>query len=204
MYNLAVCFNNGEGIEKNLEKAIYWNQKAAENGNDETMFNLANYYRNEEEIEMNLEKAFYLWQKGAEINKMSSKNKVEVCNECKKLHTDYQWCQKCNSKRFQQDFLKWTSKNKFIDNFIQEAQLNAKNSYGVLEWIPYNKLSNINYYDKGGFSEIHKAIWSDGPIDSWDFDKQQWNRWNFQTGYEVVLKTLNNSSSLNSKFLDEI
>ncbi|PKB95157.1 hypothetical protein RhiirA5_368074, partial [Rhizophagus irregularis] len=54
-------------------------------------------------------------------------------------------------------------------------------------WIPYNKLTNINYYDKGGFSDIHKAIWSDGPI----YD------------YEVILKTLNNSSSLNSKFLDE-
>ena len=73
-----------------------------------------------------------------------------------------------------------------------------------MEWIPYNKLSNINYYDKGGFSEIHKAIWLDGPIDSWNFNKQQWNRWNFQTGYEVVFKILNNSSSLDSRFLDEV
>jgi hypothetical protein len=62
-------------------------------------------------------------------------------------------------------------------------------------------LSNINYYDKGGFGEIHKAIWLDGPIYSWNFDKQQWNR---QAGYEVILKILNNSSSLDSKFLDEV
>ncbi|RGB44227.1 kinase-like domain-containing protein, partial [Rhizophagus diaphanus] len=58
----------------------------------------------------------------------------------------------------------------------------------------------IDYYDKGGFSEIHKAVWPDGPIFCWNFDKQQWNR---QACYEVILKTLNNSSSLNSEFLDE-
>ncbi|EXX55639.1 Ste11p [Rhizophagus irregularis DAOM 197198w] len=125
MFNLATFYENGEGIEKNLEKAFYWYQEAAENGNE----------------------------KAIGLVKMN-----------------------------------------------QGAQLNAKNSYEILEWIPYNKLSNINYHDKGGFSEIHKAIWSDGPIYSWNIDKEQWDR---QTDYEVILKTLNNSSSLNSKFLDE-
>jgi hypothetical protein len=70
-----------------------------------------------------------------------------------------------------------------------------------LEWIPYNKLSSINYFDKGGFSEIRKAIWLDGPIYSWNFRKQQWNR---QKDYEVILKILDNSSSLNIKSLDEV
>ncbi|GET53730.1 kinase-like domain-containing protein [Rhizophagus irregularis DAOM 181602=DAOM 197198] len=39
-----------------------------------------------------------------------------------------------------------------------------------------------------------------GPIDSLNFDEQQWNRW---TEYEVIIKNLNNSSSLSDKFLDE-
>ncbi|GBB99377.1 hypothetical protein RclHR1_03500002 [Rhizophagus clarus] len=202
MFNLAINYKNGEGTEKNLEKAFYWYQKAAENDVKEAMFNLAINYKNGEGTEKNLEKAFYWYQKAAEGNEISLN--VELCNECKQPYIDYQWCKQCNSKRFQQDFSKWTSKNEFIDKFIQIAQLNAKNSYEVLEWIPYNKLSNIVDYDKGGFSKIHKAIWSDGPIDSWNFDEQRWNRWNFQTiGYEVILKTLNDSSNLNNKFLDE-
>ncbi|EXX72885.1 Ste20p [Rhizophagus irregularis DAOM 197198w] len=163
------------------------------------MLDLINIYKNNEGIEKNLEKAFYLRKKIVEIN--NDNHKFIPCNECKELiNTDHEWCQQCNSKYFQQNFSKWTSNNKYIDRFIQEAQLNAKNCYEVLEWIPYNKLSGINYYDKGGFSEIHKAIWSDGPIDNWNFDKQQWNRWNC---HEVILKTLNNSSNLNSKFLYE-
>ncbi|RGB31559.1 kinase-like domain-containing protein, partial [Rhizophagus diaphanus] len=128
---------------------------------------------------------------------------AKLCNECKQPYlnvSDYQWCQKCNTDRFQQEISKWTSNNEFIDKFIQEAQLNARDSYEILEWIPYNKLSNINYYDKGGFSEIHKAIWSDGPIFGWNFDKKQWNR---KKDHAVILKKLSNSSNLNNKFLDE-
>ncbi|POG76297.1 kinase-like domain-containing protein [Rhizophagus irregularis DAOM 181602=DAOM 197198] len=200
MYKLAIYYRNGEGTEKNFEKAFRWCQKAAENGQIDAMCNLANYYYNGEGTEKNLERAFYWHQKAVESNKMNHKNGVEFCNECKQPNNNYQWCQQCNAKQFQQDFSKWTSKNEFINKFIQEAQLNAKNSYEILEWIPYNELSNIKYYDKGGFCEIHKAIWSDGPIFSWNFDKQQWNR---QTYYEVILKKLNNSSSLNNEFLNE-
>ncbi|POG57790.1 hypothetical protein GLOIN_2v1791279 [Rhizophagus irregularis DAOM 181602=DAOM 197198] len=217
MNNLEKYYENGEGTEKNLEKAFFWYQKAAEKDLVMAMYNLAICYENGEGTEKNLEAAFYWKQKVLTLNnKVSAKDEDEICskckkpsinypwhqqcNECKQPYIDYQWCQQCNIKRFQQGFSKWTSKNEFIDKFIQEAQLNAKNSYEILEWIPYNELLSINYYDKGGFSEIHKAIWSDGPIFSWNYDKQQWNR---QPDHEVILKILNNSSNLNNKFLDE-
>ena len=100
-------------------------------------------------------------------------------------------------KLFQQDLFNLTTGNKFIDKFIQESQQNAKYTNQILEWIPYNKFKNIEYLDKGEFSTIYKAIWLDGPIDDWNFDKQQWDRWTSQEkGYEVILKNLNNSSNL--------
>src|SRR2546429_149842 len=47
--------------------------------------------------------------------------KYGLCEECSQLHTGigrHGWCQPCNSKCFQQDFNKWTSGNKEIDEFI--------------------------------------------------------------------------------------
>src|SRR6185295_11879353 len=88
----------------------------------------------------------------------------------------YKWCNQCNAKRFQQDFPNWTSGNKYIDNFIQETQLNAQMFDHILEWIPYNRLTNIKYLAEGGFSTVYNASWFDGCIRHWDYDEKQWYR----------------------------
>src|ERR1043166_6401320 len=135
-------------------------------------------------------------------NTLSVTSLYGLCPECNKPNTgDYSWCNQCNAKRFQQDFPNWTSGNIYIDNFIQESQLNAKNLWDVLEWIPYDRLTNINYLAKGGFSTVYNAIWLDGYIQWWDYDKNQWDR---RDGWEVVIKSLNNSSNLNEEFLNEV
>ena len=136
---------------------------------------------------------------GTEISKYS---KWGLCQKCNKPNDYYYWCNQCNAKRFQQDFPNWTSENKYIDYFIQETQLNAKSHFEVLEWIPYNRLSNINYLAKGGFSTVYKAIWLDGDIRYWDYDKKQWNR--PYNNISVVIKSLNNSSNINEEFLNEV
>ncbi len=102
---------------------------------------------------------------------------------------------------FQQNFLNWTSGNDFIDKFIQESQLNAQNENQVLEWIPYNGFKNIEYFDKGGFSTIYKAIWLDGPIKYWSHNEKKWIRSNNEI---VILKSLDNSLNLNEEFLNEV
>src|SRR5436190_22307115 len=51
--------------------------------------------------------------------------KYELCEECSQPNTGYNWCQSCNSNHFQQEFNKWISDNKEIDEFIQTFQLNA-------------------------------------------------------------------------------
>src|SRR3954471_7946959 len=49
-----------------------------------------------------------------------------LCKKCKQPKSNYDWCQSCNTKHFQQNFKNWTSGNHNIDEFIQKAQLKAK------------------------------------------------------------------------------
>ena len=126
-----------------------------------------------------------------------------LCKECGKHNTNYKWCQSCNSKHFQQDFNKWTSGNKEIDEFIQKFQLDATSKEEVLEWIPYEKFSDIEYLAKGGFGTVHKAKWIDGYIEYWDINQNKWHRIT-NTNKNIVLKCLNNSQKLTTDFLQEV
>ncbi|CAG8582767.1 394_t:CDS:2, partial [Racocetra fulgida] len=143
------------------------------------------------------------------------------CPDCKLLNTSLNWCQKCNAKRFHQQFPNWTSGDQNIDRFLHEAQLSAMSSWEVLEWIPYDQFREITYLAKGGFSTIYKAIWIDGNIYKWDHEKNDWIRiqceifddWTYRIndnnqiltrGKMVVLKSLKNSSNVNECFLNEI
>src|SRR6185436_5571316 len=92
----------------------------------------------------------------------------ELCPDCNRPNTYSDWCQNCNSKRFRQDFNTWTSGHKLIDNFIQNAQLRARNHKEIIEWIPYDHFKNLQFLDKGGFGIVYKAIWLDGYIEKWD------------------------------------
>ena len=99
------------------------------------------------------------------------------------------------------NFDKWTSGNDFIDRFIQETQLNNGLKKRILEWIPYNRLENIKYLDKGGFSTIYEAKWLDGPIYEWDGKKKELIR---SSNKKVAIKSLDKSSNLNDGFLNEV
>jgi len=128
-----------------------------------------------------------------------------LCEECSQPNTgiygSFTWCQPCNSKHFQQDFNKWTSGNKEIDEFIQRFQLNATNHYEVLEWIPYDRFENIEYLAEGGFGTVYKAKWIDGRINSWNINQNKWER---IPDRNIVLKCLNDSQNLATDFLQEV
>ena len=91
--------------------------------------------------------------------------------------------------------------NKEIDEFIQKFQLNATCWEEVLEWIPYEKFSDIEYLAKGGFGTVHKAKWIDGYIYRWDINQTKWHRSNNKY---IVLKCLNDSQNLTADFLQEV
>src|SRR5437016_624126 len=47
-----------------------------------------------------------------------------ICKECFQIMKFRDgWCSPCNSKRFQQDFCKWTGNNKVVDELIQDSQI---------------------------------------------------------------------------------
>ena len=155
-----------------------------------------------------------------------------LCSICKLPLSDETWCKHCSSQKFEENFNKWTSRNEHIDEFIQSTQSVARNHHEVTEWIPYNKLRNIQYLSRGGFSTIYKAIWLDGYIEELVVDggngDKKWKRHkheleqmdheiakkekdiveplkeNEKEGIHVVLKSLDNSSNIHEDFLNEV
>ena len=124
-----------------------------------------------------------------------------MCDKChKKYYTGYNWCHPCNAKQFQNGFDKWTSKDREIDNFIQQTQLNANKSQEIVEWIPFDRFKNVTYLSKGGFGTVYKAKWLDGPIRSWNDKVEDWSR---SENQDVCLKSLDNYTNKN-EFLQEV
>ncbi|GBC04928.1 hypothetical protein RclHR1_05950012 [Rhizophagus clarus] len=152
-----------------------------------------------------------------------SKPKFKRCFYCRKLKSLNEIhespikcnCYGCNTrkkeslKRFLSDFgvcdqcykaiTKFTSSgNEDIDNFIRSTLL----IYDVrLDFAPFDKFKDLKFIAEGGFSKIYKATWIDGPITTWNCEKQEYNRHANKT---VVLKELNDSKNINSEQLNEI
>ncbi|PKC54962.1 hypothetical protein RhiirA1_476392, partial [Rhizophagus irregularis] len=79
--------------------------------------------------------------------------------------------------------------NNIIDKFIQDTQLSAHyNTEAALEWIPYDKLCNIEYIAENKFGKVYEAIWINGNINNWDNKNQNWKR---NHNMIVNLKSLN-------------
>src|SRR6266511_1094016 len=123
--------------------------------------------------------------------------------ECNEPGTGYRWCQPCNAKRFEENFKNWMSGNKDIDELIQQSQLNAVHFFKCLEWIPFEKFQNVTYITRGGFGKIYSAEWSEGYINHWDIENQEWNRFKTSSG-KFALKFLDNSSNISADFLNEV
>ncbi|RHZ80177.1 hypothetical protein Glove_139g23 [Diversispora epigaea] len=121
----------------------------------------------------------------------------KVCSECNLEYNGY----RCHSTHFKNNCQKWTSGNDAIDKFIQEAQLTTDNSIRVIEWIPYDKLQNVELIAKGGYGTIYYAMWVEGAINNWDNENQRWKKYG---QLEVVLKKFDGIVDINEVFLNEM
>ena len=70
------------------------------------------------------------------------------------------------------------------------ARLFYHNDKSNIRWIPFDEFKNIEYLAKGGFGEVHKAIWINGCYGHRD--------------REVVLKRTHNSSDKIVDILKEV
>ncbi|RHZ70972.1 hypothetical protein Glove_264g5 [Diversispora epigaea] len=125
-----------------------------------------------------------------------------TCSKCDQNNIGFNWCHPCTSKQFQNEFGKWTSEDREIDEFIQQIQLNANKRQEIIEWIPFEKLENIVYLTKGGFGTAYKAKWPDGPIYCWNYKVENWDS-PTKNEYMIVMKYAEYGSLrnlLNNKF----
>ena len=64
--DLGNCYKQGRGVEKNLEKAVEWYRKSAEQGYDRGQFCLAGCFENGEGVPKDKEKALQWYKKAAD------------------------------------------------------------------------------------------------------------------------------------------
>ncbi|RIB11753.1 hypothetical protein C2G38_2202656 [Gigaspora rosea] len=64
----------------------------------------------------------------------------EKCANCNRYNTSHTWCQTCDPLKTKQG---WTSGNKDADDCIEEFQLKVTSYEDVIEWIPFNRLDNV-------------------------------------------------------------
>ena len=67
-YNLAVSYQDGEGVAQDYEQAVFWYGKSAAQGDADSQRNLGVLYYNGEGVEQDFDKAFKLFMQAAEKN----------------------------------------------------------------------------------------------------------------------------------------
>ncbi|RIB24476.1 kinase-like domain-containing protein [Gigaspora rosea] len=123
------------------------------------------------------------------------------CMQCNENNTHAAWRQTCDPDK---TIREWTSGNKVIDRCIKEFQIKTTKYENMIEWIPFDKLTDISEIGKGGFGSVHQATWLDGIrkikkvkiVDSYDGDDDNYFYIRDREQSSIVaLKTL--PSSLN-------
>ncbi|GBC05630.1 hypothetical protein RclHR1_06320008 [Rhizophagus clarus] len=81
------------------------------------------------------------------------------CKYCGKYaYYKYKRCKSCQIDYLKYYLTNWTSGDRQIDNFIQEKQLQTKDT--IFEWIPYDQFNDIRQVENIGAI----ATWKDGPL----------------------------------------
>ena len=75
--------------------------------------------------------------------------------------------------------------------------------YAFLEWVPFDRFTDIKEVGEGGFAKVYSATWIDGCT---HYDKQDDGSWKKREPkpITVALKRLNGSQNMSDKYLNEV
>ena len=124
---------------------------------------------------------------------------AQQCSVCNKPYAFIKWCKFCDREQFQKQFSNWET-SRSVDKIIRDSQLSIKYPNGYIQWIPYEKFSNIEFVGKGAFAKVYKADWAEG-LGIWDYALGK----RIQCpNTPVALKELGNSVNISKEFLEEV
>ena len=142
----------------------------------------------------------------SEFNELNLSDKVinpvntnhKSCSYCNKPFTVGLWCKKCDPYKIIEG---WTSGNPDIDKFIKDTMYSRKNGKW-LEWVPFDRFTDIEQIGEGGFSKVYSATWVDGKA-KYKYDYGNWKKLDPKP-MEVALKRLYGSQNTLIEYLNEV
>ena len=144
-------------------------------------------------------------QMESEFNKLNISdrdlNVNKNCSRCNKPFTEELWCKECDPFRIVEG---WTSGNPDIDKFIRDTMCKPSGyAHKSLEWVPFDRFTDIKEVGEGGFAKVYSALWIDGKLEYEKVDGS-WKKIDNIYMMEVALKRLNGSQNMSDKYLNEV
>ncbi|CAG8643761.1 4720_t:CDS:2 [Gigaspora margarita] len=136
-----------------------------------------------------------------QISSQMTKSTANVnCSYCEEMTLSIDYCEECMRNFLKKEWTSWTSGNKLLDQLIKDFQILHPTPYNVVEWIPYEKLTNIELMTINDAVSIYKADWPSGQWKIWNQKFQRHFRF-IESGQPtaVTLKMYND----HEKFFDE-
>ena len=136
--------------------------------------------------------------KGSNQLKTSDKN----CSYCHKPFSEELWCKECDPRCIIEG---WTSENPSIDKFINDTIYNAGyfNIHGeFLEWVPFDRFTDIKQIGESGFAKVYSATWRDGKA-KYEYSYPSWKKLDSEP-IKVALKRLNESQNTSEEHLNKV
>jgi hypothetical protein len=108
----------------------------------------------------------------SKLNISGGDSNHKSCSYCNKLFTEELWCKECDPFRIMKG---WTSENSDIDKFIKDTMYNKKIiGYGFLEWVPFDRFTDVEEIGEGEFAKVYSATWIDGKS---EYNKENDGSW---------------------------